>query len=179
MFLAKNIEFNLTLPCLGYRTFHVISVNLPPEICSKDKEKQMQQVEQGQKSKMIQHQTKRRFVYWLGWLCVALGVIGIFIPVMPTTPFLLLAAACFVRTSQKTYEWLIKHPRLGKYILNYFEGKGLTMSTKIISVFSMVIALGLTVYFFTLPSYVPWVLLAVAVGVSIYIFSVPTYKEEK
>ena len=58
-----------------------------------------------------------------GWLSVALGVIGIFLPVLPTTPFLLLAAACFVRSSQRVYIWLVTHPRLGPWIRDYLDGE--------------------------------------------------------
>ncbi|MEK9767049.1 MAG: YbaN family protein, partial [Thalassolituus sp.] len=65
----------------------------------------------------FRHPAVRILVLLVGWLSVALGFIGIFLPVLPTTPFLLLAAACFVRTSPKFYQWLIDHPRLGKYLV--------------------------------------------------------------
>ena len=58
----------------------------------------------------------------IGWLSVALGVIGIFLPVLPTTPFLLLAAACFARSSPRFYQWLVQHPRLGPWIRDYRSG---------------------------------------------------------
>ena len=65
----------------------------------------------------------------IGWLSVALGVIGIFLPVLPTTPFLLLAAACFARSSPRFYQWLVEHPRLGPWIRDYLDGNGGPMQT--------------------------------------------------
>ena len=59
----------------------------------------------------------------IGWLSVTLGVIGIFLPVLPTTPFLLLAAACFARSSPRFYQWLVEHPQLGPWIRDYLNGK--------------------------------------------------------
>jgi uncharacterized membrane protein YbaN (DUF454 family) len=59
-----------------------------------------------------------------GTLFVGLGIIGIFIPVLPTTPFLLLAAACYARSSRKFHEWLLNNRWFGDYIRNYLQGKG-------------------------------------------------------
>lgn len=73
----------------------------------------------------------------IGWLSVALGVIGIFLPVLPTTPFLLLAAACFVRSSQRFYNWLVMHPRLGPWFRDYLEGNGIPLKAKIYSILTM------------------------------------------
>lgn len=67
----------------------------------------------------------------IGWLSVALGVIGIFLPVLPTTPFLLLAAACFVRSSERFYHWLVDHPHLGPWIRDYLEGNGIPLRGKV------------------------------------------------
>ena len=66
-------------------------------------------------------------------LAVILGTVGVFVPLLPTTPFLLLAAACFVRSSDQMYHWLINHPAFGKYIRNYRDYRAITLLAKIVS----------------------------------------------
>lgn len=70
----------------------------------------------------------------LGLLSLGLGILGIFLPVLPTTPLLLLAAALFLRSSRPLYDWLLNHPRLGPYIRNFMEHKAIPLRVKIISV---------------------------------------------
>lgn len=70
----------------------------------------------------------------LGTIALALGIIGIFLPILPTTPFLLLAAALYFRSSQKLYNRLLEHPQLGGYIKNFREHKAIPLRVKIISV---------------------------------------------
>jgi|AGTN01.3.fsa_nt_gi Uncharacterized protein conserved in bacteria len=111
-----------------------------------------------------------------GTTCVGLGFIGIFLPVLPTTPFLLLAAVCYAGSSPRFYRWLLENRLFGQYIKNYREGRGITLTAKIVSVTSMCAAIGFSAYFF-----VPWlagklVLLAIAVGVSAHILTRPTCK---
>lgn len=109
----------------------------------------------------------------LGWLSVVLGFIGIFLPVMPTTPFLLLAAACFVRTSPKFYGWLVGHPKLGKYLLYYLEGKGIPLKAKFYSIGLMAISMATTSYFVPVMA-VKVLLPLVGVLVALYIVLQPT-----
>lgn len=71
---------------------------------------------------------------FIGGLSLALGVIGIFVPVLPTTPLLLLAAALFLRSDKRLYDWLLNHPKLGPYIRNFMEYKAIPLRVKVISV---------------------------------------------
>jgi uncharacterized membrane protein YbaN (DUF454 family) len=113
------------------------------------------------------------FLLFVGWLSVVLGVIGIFLPVMPTTPFLLLAAACFMRTSPKFYHWLVGHPRLGKYLVYYLEGKGLPLKAKVYTIATMAISMSVTCYFVPVTA-VRVLLPLVGVLVALYIVRQPT-----
>ncbi len=70
----------------------------------------------------------------IGWLSVALGVVGIFLPVLPTTPFLLLAAACFSRSSPRFHHWLIHHRQLGPWIRDYLGGQGIPLKGKVYAI---------------------------------------------
>lgn len=74
---------------------------------------------------------KKYLLILLGSLSLALGVIGVFIPVLPTTPFLLLASFCYVRSSKKLYNWLINHRIFGSYIYCYLEYRAVPRKTKI------------------------------------------------
>ncbi|MFK3969381.1 YbaN family protein [Pseudomonas sp. NPDC087358] len=93
-----------------------------------------------------QRTSRSRLVRYLfqgiGWLSVALGVIGIFLPVLPTTPFLLLAAACFARSSPRFYQWLVTHPRLGPWIGDYLQGNGIPLKGKIYAIGLMWLSIG-------------------------------------
>jgi uncharacterized membrane protein YbaN (DUF454 family) len=115
----------------------------------------------------------KALVLFVGGLSVVLGVIGIFLPVMPTTPFLLLAAACFMRTSPKFYNWLVGHPKLGKYLVYYLEGKGIPLKAKVYTIATMAISMGVTCYFVPVTA-VRILLPLVGVLVTLYIVRQPT-----
>ena len=109
----------------------------------------------------------------IGWLSVVLGVLGIFLPLLPTTPFLLLAAACFVRSSPKFYQWLVQHPKLGRYVLAYLEGSGIPKRAKIITIIMIWATMSLSIYLVPL-IWVKFLLVGIGVCVSIYILRQPT-----
>jgi len=110
----------------------------------------------------------------LGWISVVLGVLGIFLPVLPTTPFLLLAAACFMRSSPKFYSWLVEHPKLGSYILHYLKGEGIPRRAKWMAIGMIWLSIGFSAWFVVPILWVKGLLLAIACGVSVYILRQPT-----
>lgn len=80
----------------------------------------------------------------VGWLAIVLGVLGIFLPLLPTTPFLLLAAGCFARSSERFYQWLVEHPRLGPWFRGYLDGQGIPLKGKLYSIALMWISIGIS-----------------------------------
>ncbi len=76
----------------------------------------------------------------LGWICVGLGVIGIFLPLLPTTPFILLAAALFARSSPRFEQWLIDHPRFGKPLTDWRREGAISRRAKILAVSMMTVS---------------------------------------
>ncbi|MDW5563748.1 MAG: YbaN family protein [Methanomassiliicoccus sp.] len=76
-----------------------------------------------------------------GVLCVGLGGVGALLPVMPTAPFLLLAAGCFARGSPRAYRWLMESPLFGRHLRAYLEGRGLTRRMKAASISAVILGL--------------------------------------
>ena len=109
----------------------------------------------------------------VGWLSVALGVIGIFLPVLPTTPFLLLAAACFMRSSKRFYLWLINHRHLGPWIVDYLQGEGIPLKAKVYAISLMWLSIGVSSYLVPL-FWARAFMLTSAVLVSVYILKQKT-----
>lgn len=118
----------------------------------------------------------RYLLQGIGWLSVALGVMGIFLPVLPTTPFLLLAAACFVRSSPRFYHWLVDHPRLGPWIRDYVEGNGIPLKGKIYAIGLMWVSIGFSCWLVPLIWARSFMLLS-AVLVTVYIVRQKTLRK--
>ncbi|MBQ5949387.1 YbaN family protein [Massilia sp. ST3] len=75
----------------------------------------------------------RLFYNIAGVLAVILGILGIFLPLLPTTPFLLLASACFARGSERLHRWLLSHRVFGAYLRNFEEGRGIPLKAKVVA----------------------------------------------
>jgi uncharacterized membrane protein YbaN (DUF454 family) len=118
-----------------------------------------------------------RYLYFTsGILLVSIGIIGIFLPILPTTIFLILASVCFLRSSPKANEWLRNHKILGAYIKNYQDKTGLTIKAKIFNIAFLWIMILSSTYFFTEELFIQLLLLAIAIGVTIHLLIVKTKK---
>ena len=112
-----------------------------------------------------------------GTLFVGLGILGIFVPVLPTTPFLLLAAACYARSSQRFYGWLLNNKWFGNYIRSYLERKGVPLKIKALTITLLWITIGLSVAFAVQGFIIRLILVLIAIGVSIHIICIRTLKQ--
>nr|WP_245243545.1 YbaN family protein [Mesobacillus selenatarsenatis] len=110
----------------------------------------------------------------IGTLSIALGVIGIVVPLLPTTPLILLGAACYVKASDELYQKLIKNKWLGRYIKDFREKNGITLKNKVLSLSLMWISITGTILFFDIEFWLAAALIIVAVTVSAYILSFDT-----
>ena len=89
---------------------------------------------------------KKKIYIFVGILSVGLGIIGAFLPVMPTVPFLLIALFCFERSSKKYHDMILNNKYFGKILRDYYEGKGLTTSVKIKTILFLSCGIGFSFY---------------------------------
>ncbi|WHH57854.1 YbaN family protein [Petroclostridium sp. X23] len=114
----------------------------------------------------------------VGSISLGLGVLGIFLPLLPTTPFLLLAAACYSKSSDKFYNKLINNKMLGRFIKNYREGKGIPLRGKVLSITMLWLAIGYSVILAGLNLIIRILLLIIAVGVTVHILRIKTSEKK-
>jgi uncharacterized membrane protein YbaN (DUF454 family) len=129
--------------------------------------------------KVKKQRVVRALLMVAGTICLGLGAIGIFLPVLPTTPFLLLAAGCYLRSSERLHKWLLSNRWFGEYIKNYQAGRGIPMKTKIIAL-SMLWGTILYSTFFIVDQILiaQIALLLIATGVSVHLIRIPTFKKK-
>ncbi len=113
-----------------------------------------------------------------GLLSVGLATAGIFLPVLPTTPLLLLAAACFIRSSDRFYQWLITHRLFGRYIRYYREYRAITRQAKITTIVLLWATIGYTAFVVIHSLLLRVLLLLIAVGVTVHVLSLKTLTRE-
>ena len=130
------------------------------------------------KNKSLARKIWNFFLIAIGSLSLVLGVLGIFLPLLPTTPFLLLSAALFARSSDRFYQWLIYNKLLGRYIRDYREGRGIPLGAKIIAISLVWITIGYAVFYLVAPVWFRILLLLIALTVSIHLLFLPTRREK-
>lgn len=115
----------------------------------------------------------------VGLLCTGLGVIGIFVPLLPTTPFLLLATACFARSSNRFHTWLIEHNHLGPLVRGYLEGTGIPLRAKQTAITLVWLTLPPSALLLVPPIWAKLILILLALAITWYIWSQPTRMESR
>lgn len=113
-----------------------------------------------------------------GTVSLVIGIVGIFIPLLPTTPFLLITAACYARGSNRFYNWLLCNKLLGNYIKNYREGKGIALNIKIITLSFLWATIIFSALFVVSNLIIRVILIVIAIGVTVHIASIKTMKKE-
>jgi uncharacterized membrane protein YbaN (DUF454 family) len=117
----------------------------------------------------------RGLLLCVGTLSVALGVLGIFVPLLPTTPFFLLAASCYARSSTRVHQWLMTNPWFGEYINNYREGRGMPLREKVLTLTALWVTIGFAAAFVIAAWWGKLALLGMALGVTVHLLRLKTY----
>lgn len=114
-----------------------------------------------------------RVIWFIGGItALGLGLIGVVLPLLPTVPFMLLAAFCFARSSDRLHDWLLNHPTFGPSIQEWREGGFINKRAKVLASFSIVAAF-LISYFLGVKPTVLWIQFATLSCVSLFIWTRP------
>ncbi len=116
----------------------------------------------------------RPALFVIGTLCVILGIVGIVLPLLPTTPFLLIAAACYAKSSERFHDWLLEHRWFGGYIRDFRSGNGIPIRAKVVAVLTLWTSITFSALFVLNLLVARVALFVVASGVTIYILSLKT-----
>jgi uncharacterized membrane protein YbaN (DUF454 family) len=120
---------------------------------------------------------KRALFTVAGTIFLGLGAVGIVLPILPTTPFLLLAAACYLNGAERMHRWLLGNRLFGSYIKNYREGKGMSARAKIFTLTLLWVTILYSALFVVDLWAIQAVLVAVCIGVTIHLVRIPTYRK--
>lgn len=109
-----------------------------------------------------------------GFLSLGLGILGVFLPVLPTTPFALLAAACFARSSERFYRWLMEHRTFGPLVREWRTYRSIPYRTKLRAIVLMAATLTLSIVFFVHLAWLQAALAVGGVGLAVWLYRIPS-----
>ena len=135
-------------------------------------------VKKSDQTDIISNRFFRYLLISTGTIFLGFGIIGIFLPILPTTPFLLLAAACYARSSKRFYDWLMNNRWFGTYIKNYRDGRGVPLKFKIFTITLLWITIIVSVFLVMNNYWIKIILILIAIGVTIHILTIKTYKKK-
>lgn len=115
----------------------------------------------------------------IGTVSLGLGVIGIMLPVLPTTPFLLLSLACYMRSSSKLHNFILSNKYLAPYVKDYISGNGIPIASKKKAIFLIWLTIGFSVVFIIDKIFVKMMLFIIATIVSTYIWTRSTPEDKR
>ena len=118
---------------------------------------------------------RKAVLIFTGTVCVALGVLGMFLPLLPTTVFLLMAAYCYSHSSERFHTWLMTNRWFGPYIKNYKSGRGISMRQKISTITILWASIGVSIWLIG-GFWITLLLLAIALGVTAHLLWLKTYR---
>ena len=130
------------------------------------------------------NRAKKIFFVFSGLISFSLGAIGIIIPGLPTTPFMILSSILFLNSSDKLYLWLTTHEKFGKYVLDFKKGKGITFKTKLYAQTMMLLTMSISLIPFS-PAFIENVIVRITLAISAVFsfwlvgFKIPTNKSLK
>jgi uncharacterized membrane protein YbaN (DUF454 family) len=114
----------------------------------------------------------------VGTVALVLAILGIFLPLLPTTPFLLLASACYLRGSDRLHRWLLGNPLFGEHLANIQTGRGIPMRGKIVALVFLWTSLALSAWYLPL-TWLTALLLLPGVGVTFYLLRMKTLPDRR
>jgi uncharacterized membrane protein YbaN (DUF454 family) len=114
-----------------------------------------------------------------GTISLGLGAVGVFLPILPTTPFLLLSAACYYKGSERMHRWLLSNKLFGSYIRNYREGKGISPKGKILTLFLLWATICYSIFFLVNILMFQIILSAIAIAVTVHVTTLPTFRKSR
>ena len=110
----------------------------------------------------------------VGLLAFALGVAGVFLPLLPATPLLILAAACFARAYRPLHDWMLRHRWIGPVLHDWYVHRSLPYATKIVAIVTMLLSFGISIGFFVRPAWLKVVLALFALALATWLYRIPS-----